>query len=71
MNIYQMQHEAEDRMTDGRPMNFALINRQGVPISAEWLDPFFGLVRIAGQDGFCRVEDLSALGITEAEWTES
>lgn len=47
MDIYRMQKEAEDRMTDNRPMLFTIVGPLGEK-NAEWLDPYFGMFTIDG-----------------------
>ncbi len=51
MDIYRMEREAQDRMTERLPLDFVMIGPLG-SVNATWLDPFFGFITIDGHDGF-------------------
>jgi len=68
MDIFAMEREAQDRLAkdDAASMDFYIIGALG-KVKATWLDPFFGFVRIDGQEGFCRSADIRDFGAT-VEW---
>jgi len=61
MHISECQVAAQDMGCD-RP-KFTFVGPGG-EIKAEWLDPWLGLIRLDGEDGFCMARDFFGMPIT-------
>ncbi len=58
MDIYRAQRIAEDRATDPSwNKSFVLLGANGI-VECEWLDPYFGLFQIKGQEGFVMTKQI-------------
>ena len=59
MDIYRAQKQAEDMAVnnDNKPIYFTLKGPTG-EIRCEWIDPFMGLFRKVGEEGFMTIKDI-------------
>lgn len=61
MDIFECERKAQD--CGYNSATFDLVNKEtGARIAAKWLDAYFGLLQLEGQDGFIRAKDVAEIG---------
>lgn len=67
-NLFEMERQAQDRMRDGKPLEFKLVSLFKVT-PAKWLDPYFGFILPEGFEGFITTQQCADAGL-QGMWPE-
>lgn len=68
MDIFRMEREAKDRMSNKEPMRFRITGPSG-SLDAEWLDPYFSIFRIDGKPGILMTKQFADMPI-DVHWLD-